>query len=40
MGEGEGYLVVEIELKDGVMTDLPIAFNITVTDGEAHSEFS
>ena len=39
VGEGEGYLVVKVELKGGVITELPIAFNIIVTDGEAHSEF-
>ena len=38
--EGEGYLVVEVELKHNVMTALPITFDITFTDGEANSEFS
>ena len=40
MGEGDDYLVVEIELKNGVTTELNITFNVTVTNGEAQSEFS
>ena len=40
VSEGEGYLLFQVEVKNGATFEQPIAFTVTDSEGDALSEFS